>query len=186
MYTINTKHAVSYTDWSCRKTCDACAPLQYILTGERQSADTWQCLLGSLVTTPTNTHKMCCTITRFCHHCTYSISCHRQSLPDNVSQRQDYITTDSQSASPSWCQAPIWDTRQIYLSPWNFFRQLLVCYFVAPSLTRGRVYNFTVAADSRQSSPNRVWLYFIVPILETSPNWRVMSPEFISPRNRVA
>jgi hypothetical protein len=25
------------------------------------------------------------------------------------SQSQSYITTDSQSASPSWCQAPIWE-----------------------------------------------------------------------------
>jgi hypothetical protein len=25
-----------------------------------------------------------------------------------------------QSASPSWCQAPIWDPRPIFISPWNF------------------------------------------------------------------
>jgi hypothetical protein len=30
------------------------------------------------------------------------------------SQSQSYITTDSQSASPSWCQAPIWDQRPIF------------------------------------------------------------------------
>jgi hypothetical protein len=36
------------------------------------------------------------------------------------SQRQSCITTDSQSASPSWCQAPIWDPWPIFLSPWNF------------------------------------------------------------------
>jgi hypothetical protein len=35
-------------------------------------------------------------------------------------QSQSYITTDSQSASPSWCQAPIWDPWLIFLSPWNF------------------------------------------------------------------
>jgi hypothetical protein len=44
---------------------------------------------------------------------------------------------DNQSASPSWCQAPICDPRPIFLSPRNF--QLRVCYSVAPSLTRGRV-----------------------------------------------
>jgi hypothetical protein len=27
------------------------------------------------------------------------------------------LTTDNQSASPSWCQAPIWDPRPIFLSP---------------------------------------------------------------------
>jgi hypothetical protein len=34
--------------------------------------------------------------------------------------RRSHITTDSQSASPFWCQAPIWDPRPIFLSPWNF------------------------------------------------------------------
>jgi hypothetical protein len=34
-------------------------------------------------------------------------------------QSQSHITTDIQSASPSWCQAPIWDLRPIFLSPWN-------------------------------------------------------------------
>jgi hypothetical protein len=45
----------------------------------------------------------------------------------------------SQSASLSWCQAPIWDTRTIFLSPWNFLQTVAVRYFVAPSPTRGRV-----------------------------------------------
>jgi hypothetical protein len=31
------------------------------------------------------------------------------------SQSQSYITTDSQSASPSCYQVPIWDPRQIFL-----------------------------------------------------------------------
>jgi hypothetical protein len=30
------------------------------------------------------------------------------------SECQSYITTDSQSASLSWCQAPIWDPRPIF------------------------------------------------------------------------
>jgi hypothetical protein len=30
------------------------------------------------------------------------------------SQSQSYITTDGQSASPSWSQALIWDPRQIF------------------------------------------------------------------------
>jgi hypothetical protein len=60
---------------------------------------------------------------------------------DCQSQSQSYITTDSQSASPSWCQAPIWHPWPIFLSVEIFFRQLRVWYFVALSLTRGRVYN---------------------------------------------
>jgi hypothetical protein len=38
--------------------------------------------------------------------------------PPRQSQSQSYITTDSQSSSPSWCQALIWDPRPIFLSPW--------------------------------------------------------------------
>jgi hypothetical protein len=40
------------------------------------------------------------------------------------------FTTDSQSASLSWCQAPIWDPQPIFLSPWNFLQTaagLLFC-----------------------------------------------------------
>jgi hypothetical protein len=48
------------------------------------------------------------------------------------SQRQSYITTDGQSASLSWCQAPVWDPRPIFLL--SYFFQ------VAPQLySRGRV-----------------------------------------------
>jgi hypothetical protein len=60
-------------------------------------------------------------------------------VPDSCCQ--SHITTDSELASPSLCQAPIWDPRPIFLSPWNFFRQVWVCYFVAPSLTREWVCN---------------------------------------------
>jgi hypothetical protein len=54
-----------------------------------------------------------------------------------------------------------------------FFRQLRVCYFSAPSLTRGRVCNLLLLASAVpwDSSP-----YFIVPILETPPTWRARSP----------
>jgi hypothetical protein len=43
------------------------------------------------------------------------------------SQSQSHITTDNQSASPSWCQAPIWDPRPIFLSPRDF---LLDSYYL--------------------------------------------------------
>jgi hypothetical protein len=46
-----------------------------------------------------------------------SNSCHTVLQPEAKysSQSQSYITTDSQSASLSWFQAPIWDPRQIFL-----------------------------------------------------------------------
>jgi hypothetical protein len=49
---------------------------------------------------------------------------------------QSYVTTDGQSASLSWCQAPIWDLDQIFISAWHF----RVCWCGAPSLTRWRGY----------------------------------------------
>jgi hypothetical protein len=36
-----------------------------------------------------------------------------------LSRIRSHITTDSQSASQTWCQAPIWDPRPTLLSPWN-------------------------------------------------------------------
>jgi hypothetical protein len=36
------------------------------------------------------------------------------------SQSQSHIMIDNESASPSWCQAPIWDPRPIFLSHWDF------------------------------------------------------------------
>jgi hypothetical protein len=38
----------------------------------------------------------------------------------NLVKSQSHITIDSQSASPSWCQAPIWDPRPIFLCSWDF------------------------------------------------------------------
>jgi hypothetical protein len=54
---------------------------------------------------------------------------------------QSYFTTDSQSASLSWCQATIRAREQFFFLLKIFLRQSRVCYFVAPSLTRGRVCN---------------------------------------------
>jgi hypothetical protein len=59
------------------------------------------------------------------------------------SQSQSYIMTSSQSASLSWCQAPIWDPRPVVpLLSSIIFRQLRVCWCGAPSLTRSRVCTF--------------------------------------------
>jgi hypothetical protein len=62
-----------------------------------------------------------------------------------------------------------------------FFKQLPVCYFVAHSLTRGRVCNLLLllvlaSAVARDSRP-----YFIIPILETPPTWRARSPYLCPP-----
>jgi hypothetical protein len=51
------------------------------------------------------------------------------------SQSQSYVMTEGQSASLSWCQAPIWDLRSHLLFLW----QMRVCCYGAPSMTRGRV-----------------------------------------------
>jgi hypothetical protein len=48
------------------------------------------------------------------------------------SQSQSHITTDSQSASPSWCQAPIWDPRPIFYLLEIFLKTVPVRHVVAP------------------------------------------------------
>jgi hypothetical protein len=99
------------------------------------------------------------------------ISSHSQSQSQSQSKSQSYVMTDSQSASLSWCHAPIWDPRPIF----SFFFKLLldsygVVYVGAPSLTRGRVCRFQLlpgigSADFLRSE----WTYFIVSIFETPP-----------------
>jgi hypothetical protein len=109
----------------------------------------------------------------------------------NLHESQSHITTDSRSASPSWCQAPIWDPRPVFLSLGIFFRQLQVCYFVAPSLTRGRVCNlllllvlasvFPLGSESRGTQAHILLSKFL-----RLPQPGRPGPVFISPRNRVA
>jgi hypothetical protein len=67
-----------------------------------------------------------------------------------------------------------------------FFRQLRVCYFIAPSLTRGRVCNLLLLLGLASAVPRDSRPYFIILILETSPNLEGQVPVFISPRNSVA
>jgi hypothetical protein len=68
-----------------------------------------------------------------------------------------------------------------------FFKQLRVCYFVAPSLTRGRVCNLLLLWVLASAVPLGVLVprdprpYFSVPILETSPTWRARSPYLYPP-----
>jgi hypothetical protein len=62
-----------------------------------------------------------------------------------------------------------------------FFRQLRVCYFVAPSLARGQVCNLLLLLVLASSAPRESIPYFIVPVLETSPTWRARSPYLYPP-----
>jgi hypothetical protein len=62
-----------------------------------------------------------------------------------------------------------------------FFRQLRVCYFVAPSLTRGRVCNLLFLLVLASAVPRDSRPYFIVPVLQTSPTWRTRSPYLYPP-----
>jgi hypothetical protein len=52
-----------------------------------------------------------------------------------LNSSQSYVTTDGQPASLSWNKAPIWGLRPDL----DYLWQLRVCWFGAPSLTRGRV-----------------------------------------------
>jgi hypothetical protein len=67
------------------------------------------------------------------------------------------------------------------------FRQLLLCYFVVPSLTRGRVCNFWAFPEQshlgRSPADLRAIFYCLI---SDSPNLEGQVPLFISPRNRVA
>jgi hypothetical protein len=56
-------------------------------------------------------------------------------------QSQSYITSDSQSVSPSCVRYPSGTRDQFFFLLEIFFRQLRVCCFVSQSLTRGRVCN---------------------------------------------
>jgi hypothetical protein len=73
-----------------------------------------------------------------------------------------------------------------------FFRQLRLCYFVAPSLTRGRVCNllvhcFWALPEQSLSSPSPAELTAIFYcLIWDSSNLDSQIPVFISPRNRVA
>jgi hypothetical protein len=62
-----------------------------------------------------------------------------------------------------------------------FFRQLWVCYFVAPSRTRVLVCNLLLLLVLASAVPRDSRPYFIVPIHENPPTWRAMSPYLYRP-----
>jgi hypothetical protein len=98
-----------------------------------------------------------------------------------VGHSQSHLTTDGQSASLSWCQGTIRDSDRFFFLLEIFFRQLRVCYFVAPSLTRGRVCKLLLLLVLASAVPRDSRSYFIVAILETPPTWRARSPYLYPP-----
>jgi hypothetical protein len=76
---------------------------------------------------------------------------------NNTSQSQNYITIDSQSASPSWCQAPIWDQR-----PGFPILPLIIFYTVSGLLMWGSLSDeksglyFSVFVGHRQRSLSQI------------------------------
>jgi hypothetical protein len=65
-----------------------------------------------------------------------------------------------------------------------FFRQLRVCYFVASSLTGGRVCNLLLLLVLASTVPRDSGQCFIVPILEARPIWRARSLYLYPPGKR--
>jgi hypothetical protein len=75
-----------------------------------------------------------------------------------------------------------------HLGPWtnfsfslNFSLASWECYFVAPSLTTGRVCNLLLLLVLASAVPRDSRLFFIVPILETPPTWKARSPYLYPP-----
>jgi hypothetical protein len=62
-----------------------------------------------------------------------------------------------------------------------FFLLEILFYFVAPSLTRGRVCNLPLMLVLASAVPRDSRPYFIVPILETPPTWRDRFPYLYPP-----
>jgi hypothetical protein len=102
-------------------------------------------------------------------------------------QSQNYVTNDGQSASLSWCQAPIWGLRpDLY-----YCQTLRVCWCAALSLTRERVCRLQsllvlasaviLGSESRETRD-----HILLSQIRDSPNLEGQVPVFISPRNRVA
>jgi hypothetical protein len=80
--------------------------------------------------------------------------------PQEELQLQRHITTDVQSGSVSWCQAQSGTFDQRF-----FFSKLRSCLCWAPSLTRGRVYNFSVVVLAPENG--RFYTKSVVPDFST-------------------
>jgi hypothetical protein len=120
-------------------------------------------------------------------HSTGFPSCPRAS----ASASQRYVTTEGQSASLSWCQAPIRDPLPIFLLlSLIVFRQLRVCWW-APPLMRGRVFSFelllglasAVSLGSESRGTHGHILYFILRTILRNINGSILQLLVWSARN---
>jgi hypothetical protein len=116
--------------------------------------------------------------------------CGYENAPSDLGTRsRSHITTDSQSASLG-VKRPSGTRDQFFFLLEISFRQLRVCYFVVPSLTRGRVCNllcncFWALPEQLLLSLAELTAIFYCLIWD-SPNLEGHVPVFISPSNRVA
>jgi hypothetical protein len=98
-----------------------------------------------------------------------------------------YITTDGQSASLSWYQAPFWG-----LWPDFYYCQTLTCLLIWGALSDERTgLSFTIAAVFTSAVLLRVESrgahdHILLPQIWHSPNLEDQVSVFLSPRNRVA
>jgi hypothetical protein len=108
------------------------------------------------------------------HYCPPSIP----QLNYSESQSQNYVTTYGQSASLSWCQAPIWGLR-----PDFYYRQTVAGLLMRGAHSDERTgLRFTIAAGPRQRNhscarvPQESWPYF------TTSDSRLPQPGGSGPR----
>jgi hypothetical protein len=101
-------------------------------------------------------------------------------------QSQNYVMTDGQSVSLTWCQAPIWGPRpDFYTSNYQNVADLLVSGAVSDERTS---MSFTIDAGPRKHSSSRVQPrgtpdHIVLSQIRDSPNLKGQVPVFISPRN---
>jgi hypothetical protein len=111
--------------------------------------------------------------------------------PSSLSRESMYLTTDSQSASLSWCQATIMARDQLFFLLEIFRRQLRVSYFMAPSLTRGQVCDFLFLVGLASAAPlgsesRAIQYHILLSQFLRLPSLESRVTVFISPRDKVA
>jgi hypothetical protein len=108
-------------------------------------------------------------------------------LPSSQSQSQSYITTDGQSASLYWYQAPIWG-----LWPDFYYCQTIAGLLIWGALSDKKTgLSFTIpavfaSAVILRSESRGAHDHLLMSQIWDSPNLEDQVPGFISPRNRVA
>jgi hypothetical protein len=110
----------------------------------------------------------------------------------NCSRWTTHVTTDDQSASPSWCQAHIWDPRPIFLLlSWIFLDSYGYVDVGRPLLREvgSVVFRCSWASPVQHFSglsPTGLMTIFYCLYFLDSPNLEGRVPVLISPRNSVS